>query len=174
MGEILNNLNFNVGAWLVNVLGFLLFMAILRPMFKNINKALEDRQGEVEATYNQIEASKREMETLRSDYEGRIAGIEAEAREKIQGAVKEAQATRDQIVSEAQLRSRELVTRAEAEAEREREQAMITMRQQIVDLALGAATKVIGENLTDDRNKRLVDDYIASEKTATAPKVLQA
>jgi F0F1-type ATP synthase membrane subunit b/b' len=38
---------------------------------------------------------------------------------------------------------------------------MITLRQQIVDLALGATTKVVGESLDADRHGKLIDEYIA-------------
>jgi len=167
MGEILGTLNFDGTAFLVNAFGFLIVFAILwKFFFTPVGAVLDTRRNDIAATYDQLEADKREMSALRTDYEQRLANIEAEAREKIQTAIKEAQATRDQIVTEAQLRSRELVTRAESEAERERQQAMITMRQQIVDLALNAATKVIGENLDDTRNRRLVDDFIAKESAA--------
>jgi F-type H+-transporting ATPase subunit b len=107
------------------------------------------------------------METLRADYEQRLTSIEAEAREKIQGAIKDAQAARDQIVLEANTRSREMITRAEQEIQHERDQALITLRQQVVDLALGATTKVIGDSLDESRQRRLIDDFIATQTSVT-------
>lgn len=169
MGDILSSLNFNLNAFLVNIAGFLLLLWVLnRLLFKPVGGLLAQRQHEIAATYDKLEADRNQMETLRADYEQRLAGIEAEAREKIQNAIKDAQGARDQIVQEAQTRSREMITRAEAEVAREREQALITLRQQVVDLALNAATKVIGDGLDEARQRRLIDEFITTNATATA------
>lgn len=166
--QLLNDLNIDLNAVVINIVGFLLLLLVLQKMvFKPIGNVLAERQGDINATYDKLDADRRQMEALRADYEQRLTAIEAEAREKIQSAIREAQTARDQIVQEAQERSRELITRAESEAEREREQAMITLRRQMVDLALGAATKVIGDSLDDNRQRKLIDDFITSSATAT-------
>ncbi len=166
---LLEQLNIDPRAILVNIVGFLLLLFVLRRMvFAPIGKVLAERQQDVNSAYEQLESDRRRMEAMRTDYEQRLASIEAEAREKIQGAIKDAQAARDQIIGEAQERSREMIQRAEAEVVREREQAMITLRQQVVDLALGATTKVIGDSLDETRQRRLIDDFIASGVAANA------
>jgi F-type H+-transporting ATPase subunit b len=165
--DLLNQLNIDPRAILVNIVGFLALWFILRRLvFAPIGRLLAERQEDINRTYDQMEADRRHMESLRADYERRLAQIEAEAREKIQGAIKDAQAARDQIVSEANGRAREMIGRAEEEIAREREQALITLRQQVVDLALGAATKIIGDNLDAARQRRLIDDFIASGAAA--------
>ena len=57
------------------------------------------------------------MEETRRQYEQRLAGIEAEAREKIQAAVQEAQALRDNLVADARQQAETIV---DAGAQRER------------------------------------------------------
>ncbi len=161
--ELLHQLNIDLAALLVNIVGFLVLLwAMNFFLFKPIGQAMAERQQTIKATYDQLEADRQQMEALRADYEQRLASIEAEAREKIQGAIRDAQTARDQIIQEANTRGREMITRAEAEVAREREQALITLRQQVVDLALGAATKVIGDSLDEPRQRRLIDDFIAT------------
>ncbi len=161
--QILNDLNFNLTAFIVNIISFVLLYLFLRKfLFGPVGAMLDGRQADINATYDDLDRDRAEMNTLKTDYEKRLAGIESEAREKIQGAIKEAQGARDQIVNEASVKARETLSRAESEANREREQAMIQLREQMVTLALGAAEKVVKENLNDDRNRRLVDDFIAS------------
>ena len=168
--ELLNNLNISLTAILVNIAGFLVLLWVMnKVIFGPIGAHLAGRQQDINQTYDQLEADRRQMETLRTDYEQRLAQIEAESREKIQSAIKDAQAARDGIVAEANTRSREMIRRAEEEIGREREQAMITLRQQVVDLALGAATKVIGDGLDATRQRRLIDDFIASGVAAQSP-----
>ena len=165
----LNQLNISVPAIIVNLLGFLALLYIAnRLVFKPIGKVLTERAGEVNSTYNKLDADRAQMEALKADYEKRLAAIEEERRVKVQQAISEAQITRDQIVGEATARAQETVQRAEQEGEREREQAMITLREQIVTLALGAASKVVGENMNDTRQRKLIGDFIASG-VAAAP-----
>ena len=168
--EILNNLNIQWQWILANIVGFTILLVIANKLiFLPIGKVIEERSGEINAGYDKLDATQREMETLKADYEARLSAIESEARERIQTAIKEAQDSRDRILTEANSRSREIITRAEQEAEREREQALITLRLQIVDLALGATHKVIGDNLDTTRQKQLIDEFIAGGLSATSP-----
>ncbi len=162
--EILQSLNIDVRLIVVNMVGFLILVFAAKKMiFTPIGKVLEERATEITTGYDRLDASQREMETLKSDYEARLAAIEAEARDKIQNAIKEAQAARDQILADANAKSREIITRAEAEANREKEQAMISLRQQIVDIAMRTTTHVVGENLDPARHQKLVDEFIARD-----------
>lgn len=160
--EILNNLNIQWQLIVVNMIGFIILVAVAKKMvFAPIGKVIEERATEINSGYDRLDASQREMETLKADYEARLTAIEAEARDKIQTAIKEAQAARDQILADANTRSREIITRAEQEANREKEQAMITLRQQIVDLAVTTTTRVVGESLDAKRHQQLIDEFIA-------------
>ena len=160
---ILGDLNINPPLILINIVGFVvLYLIANKLVFTPIGKVLDEREGDISSTYDKLDADQKQMEALKAEYESRLEQIEAEAREKIQAAIKEAEAARDKIIADANVRAKELVTKAESEAEREREQAMITFRQQIVDLALGATNKVIGESLDVAKQKSLIDDFIAT------------
>lgn len=168
--ELLGSLNIDPKAVVINVVGFVLLLLIAnRLVFKPVGRLLAERQQDINGGYDKLEAEQLEMQTLRVNYEQRLTGIEAEAREKIQSAIKEAQTARDQILQETAARQREMLQRAEQDIQHEREQALITIRQQVVDLALGATRKVIGDNLDETRQRRLIDDFITSGTSAAAP-----
>jgi F-type H+-transporting ATPase subunit b len=163
---ILGDLNVSPGLILINIVGFVaLYLIANKLVFTPIGKVLDDREGDISSTYDKLDADQKQMEALKAEYESRLEQIEAEAREKIQAAIKEAEAARDKIIADANAKGKELVVKAESEAEREREQAMITFRQQVVDLALGATQKVIGESLDAAKQKSLIDDFIATGVT---------
>ncbi|MBC7806156.1 MAG: F0F1 ATP synthase subunit B [Akkermansiaceae bacterium] len=163
MEEIFSNLNISFPTVLVNFLGFgLLWFTASKMVFTPIGKVIEERQADIQKTYDQLDADQRQMQALKTDYEARLAAVEAEGRERITNMIKEAQVTRDSVLSDANSRAHELISRAEAEVEREKEQAMITIRTQVADLAIGAAERVIGDNLNEARSRKLVDEFIAS------------
>ncbi|MDQ2966414.1 MAG: F0F1 ATP synthase subunit B, partial [Chloroflexota bacterium] len=56
--------------------------------------------------------------------------------------------------------------RAAADIESEKQRAIAELRKEVADLALAAASKVLGEAITDARQKRLVEEFLAE---AAAP-----
>ena len=66
---------------------FLFFVTILRIFaWKPILKLLDDRRERIQSEFDEIASMKKDVETLKEDYEKRVSTIEDEAREKIQGA----------------------------------------------------------------------------------------
>ena len=126
---------------------------------------MDERQKAIQETYDQMDADRKRMEDTRRQYEERLANIEAEARERIQAAVKEAQALRDNLIADARQNAEAITVSARNEAERERQKAFLEMRQQVVALAVAAAGKVVGESLDSPRHTKLVDDFISEVGT---------
>jgi F-type H+-transporting ATPase subunit b len=161
--DVLQNLNVDPKLILVNIIGFVILLVVAKKIvFDPIGKVVTERGSDINGQYGRLESAQREMETLKADYEARLAAVEAEAREKIQSAIKEAQSARDQILLDANLKSHDIVSKAEAEAERAKEQAMTELRMRIVDIAVGTTRRIIGESLSADRQATLVDEYIAT------------
>lgn len=161
--DVLNNLNVDLKLVMVNIIGFVILLVVAKKLvFDPIGKVVTERETDINGQYDRLDSAQREMEALKADYESRLASVEAEAREKIQTAIKEAQAARDQILADANQKSHEIVSKAEAEAERAKERAMTELRMRIVDIAVGTTKRVIGENLSADRQAALVDEYIAT------------
>ena len=146
---------------LTQFFGFIVLLLLLNQfVFKKVFGILDERQNDIKRTYDQLDADRAAMETSRREYEQRLAGIEAEAREKIQAAVQEAQVLRGNLIADAQKQAETILVQGRNESERERQKVFLEMRQQIVALAIGAAGKVVGENLNDARQNKLVDDFI--------------
>lgn len=161
--SFLQQLGITPALLITQIVGFLILLFLLnRFMFKPIFGILDQRQADIKATYDQLEADRARMEETRRQYEQRLANIEAEAREKIQAAVQEAQGLRDNLVADARQQAETIVSQGRNDSERERQAAFLEMRGQIVAIAMAAAGKVVGENLNDARQTKMVDDFIGS------------
>ena len=164
--DILKQLEITPSLLITQIVGFVILMVLLNKyMFKPLFGILDERRADIQASYDQLDADRKRMEETRRQYEQRLAGIEAEAREKIQAAVQEAQALRDNLVADARQQAEAITTQGRNESERERQAAFLEMRGQIVALAISAAGKVVGENLNDARQVKLVEDFIGSVGT---------
>lgn len=166
--DILHSLGIEPLAVITQIIGFAVLLFILnRLLYKPLFGTLAQRQADINATYEQLDADRQRMETTRREYEQRLAGIEEEAREKIQAAVKEAQSLRDSLVADARTQAETIIEQGRNESERDRQRAFLEMRSQIVTLAVSAAGKVIDANLDGARQTKLVDDFIGSLGTET-------
>ncbi len=142
---------------------FLILFPVIKSFFiKPLQDAIQERNSDLERTFTEAENLRTEMERMRSDYDRRLAESEASAREQIQSQIREAQNLRSSLMAEAATRADALVQQATAEIEAEKQKVLVELRTHVVDLALAAAEKVVGENMDSERNRRLVDDYINS------------
>lgn len=141
-------------------------LIVLFPMINSffvapLQDAIRERNTNLENTFSEAEELRAEMQKLRTDYERRLSQTEADAREQIQSQIREAQQLRATLIDEAQAKTTALVAQAEQEIAAERDRLIGDLRSQVVDLALAAAEKVVRENMDTDRNRRLIEDFIA-------------
>ena len=142
-------------------LGFLILFFILKTYaFGPIFGMLQARQDKIRGDLDDAEARRNEMVSLQKQYEQRLAQIEDEARDKIQAAVKEAQAAREELLQKAHADADEVRRRAQDDIAREREIANAEMRDQIAKLSAQVAGRLIKQTLDPAAHARLIDDVI--------------
>ena len=135
------------------------FMAIIYPPMK-------ERREKIRAEYDRIESEKTAVADLKSQYEGHLKKIEAESRERIQAAVAEGQRVGTELRDLARKEAQETLQRAREEIVLERDKARVTLRDDVVNLAMEIAGKVVREELSGDRHKKLVDQFLEEVETA--------
>src|SRR5437660_12572915 len=100
------------------------------------------------------------METSRREYEARLAGIEAEARDRIQAALKEAQGMKEEIIGAAHTEADRLVDHAREEVVRDEQRAMVELRTHVADLAVEAAGKLLRRRAADRTPRPPLNDFL--------------
>lgn len=147
---------------LAHALSFLVFLFLVRGALNAIIfPPMRDRRERIRAEFERIEQEKTAVAGLRQEYEGRLKQIEAESRQRIQEAVSEGQRVAGEIRESSRREAQEMLTRARAEIAIERDKAQVTLRNEVVNLSMEIAGKVIREELTAAKHKRLVDEFLA-------------
>jgi len=142
---------------------FLILFPVIKTFFlKPLQEAIDQRTQSLESTFADAENLRTEMAQMKSDYEKRITQTEEDARNQIQSQIKEAQDLRTQMVSEANARVEEMQRKAREEMETERNKVLAEVRLHVADLSLQATEKLLNENVDNDRNRRLIDEFIAT------------
>ena len=147
---------------LATLVGLILLALLLyRFAVPGAKGMLTDRATRIETETTQIDRQLRDIAQLRTDYANRIAGIEAEQRERIAAAVRDADNARADIIADANEAARLVQRRGEEEIERERARQRILMRQQMVQITLDAAEQAIRAQNSDQVQRRLINNFIA-------------
>jgi len=152
---------------IAHVLSFIVFFFLVRGAFTSIiYPPMKERRDRIQAEYDRIEQEKASVADLRRQYESHLKQIEAESRERIQSAVAEGQHVATEIREIARKEAQEMITRAREEIAIERDKARVTLRNEVVELAVEIAEKVIHEELTAAKHKKLVDGFLAEVEQA--------
>ena len=152
---------------LAHAISFVIFFFLVRVAFQAIiYPPMRERRERIQAEYQRIEEEKAGVAQLRKDYEGHLKRIEAESRERIQNAVTEGQRVAAEIREIARKEAQDLMKRATDEIARERDKAQVALRDEVVTLAMDIASKVVREELTAEKHRRLVDGFLAEVEQA--------
>lgn len=147
---------------LATLVGLILLALLLyRFAVPGAKGMLTERATRIETETTQIDRQLRDIAQLRTDYANRIGGIEAEQRERIAAAVRDADNARADIIADANEAARLVQRRGEEEIERERTRQRIIMRQQMVQITLDAAEQAIRTQNNDQVQRNLIRNFIA-------------
>jgi F-type H+-transporting ATPase subunit b len=142
---------------------FLVFFVILWTFaFKPVTAMLNDRKVRIEQGLKDAEQARRDRENAESERVATLTEARREASEILARAQKVAQETRDTDIAATKQELERLRTRAAAEIEAEKTRAIADVRAEVADLALLAAAKVVGETMSDARERRLVEEFLSS------------
>ena len=138
---------------------------ILFPAFKAffispLAQSIDTRTKSLEDTFSEAESLRTEMQQLKANYETQLKQTEEDARTRIQNEVKKAQDLRTQIQAEANAKAEDMLRKAREEIEAERARVMNDVRVHVANLSLLATERILNENVDNDRNRKLVEEFI--------------
>jgi len=148
---------------IVSALNFILFFIIIWSFaFKPVSKMLADRKSRIEEGLKDAEQARNDRENAEAERVATLGEARREANEILTRAQKVAQETRDADIAATREELERLRVRAAAEIEAEKTRAIADVRAEVADLALLAAGKVVGETMTDERQRRLVEEFLST------------
>lgn len=147
------------------VVNFILLFILLKIfLFKPVNKIMDERTRTIQDDLDAAKKSKEEAEALKKEYEDNISDAKQKAQEIIMKAHEDAESEKSAILKKSQEEADQLISDANKTIENERKRVLAQAQTQIADLAIEAASKIIGENLDDEKNRRLVDKFLSDEE----------
>jgi len=145
-----------------SLVSFLLLFVLLKTMaYKPILGMMEKRENKIKESLDEAEKTRLEAEKLFADYQKQIENARKEAQTLIDDGRKIAEKMKEEIAEKAEEEAERLVKRAQAEIELKKERAFAEIQGKVADLAISAASKVVGKVLSEKDHIGLVEDSIA-------------
>jgi F-type H+-transporting ATPase subunit b len=160
-------MNLEIGQVVTQIIGFLIALFILKRFaWKPLLGILEERRTKIKSEFDKIEDEREKVKGLTSEYEAKLKDIEGLARQKILEAAKEGQQMANQVKENARKEALDIMGRSKEEIQRELEKAKVQLKNDLVNLSLQAAEKIIQERLDKEKDRKYISDFIQGlEKT---------
>jgi F-type H+-transporting ATPase subunit b len=147
-----------LGAQLVNF-GILYFI-LARFAFPALFKTLDQRAATIRQGVENAERAKAELARAQQQADGIVQAAQQRSQQIINDASVAGERVRAQIEAEAKNRAEEIAEQNRRRMTQEEAQAQNALRQQTADLAIQAASVVVGRSLDGQDQRRLVDQFL--------------
>lgn len=154
-------LNMNIFWVVFNII--ILFILLRIFLYKPLQNIMQKRTELIQNQISSAETKNREASALKEQYESSMKNAKAESDEIVGQAKERAKVQYDQIVGSASEEAAQIVSQAHKTAESDRDQMMRDAQSELAEVALAAAAKLIGKNIDDEANRKMLDDFLSEE-----------
>jgi F-type H+-transporting ATPase subunit b len=145
------------------------YFFLKRFLFKPILKVLRTRREGIEKQLKEIQENQEAAELQMAEAARRIHLSTREAQELLTAAKSQAEVLSESTLSDARREATAMVVRADGEISRMRVTMLNEVRDEVADLSVAIASKVIGQVLDEHRQRELVEQFL-NEKLISQPK----
>jgi F-type H+-transporting ATPase subunit b len=151
-----------IGLMIWTLVLFLFTMWVLSKLaFPKIQEALDRRAATIAESLDAAERQRKETDELLAEYRGRLAEAREQADDIMARARKAAETAEAEATSAGKEKRDELVSAAKRDIEAETRRSLEQIRREVADLTVLATEKVTRKSLSDDDQRRLVEEALS-------------
>ena len=129
-------------------------------LFGPVMKIITDRQQEIDNLYADAGSAKTEAEALRTEYSQKLSDAKATSEQIVRDAMARGQAREEEIIRKANADAAAIMDKASADIAQEKKKALNDAKNEIADISLAIAGKVVGRELKAEDQSQLIDSFI--------------
>ncbi|MBR7122086.1 MAG: F0F1 ATP synthase subunit B [Oscillospiraceae bacterium] len=137
-----------------------LFLVMKKFLFKPVLKMITDRQQEIDGMYDDAQKASENAKAMEAEYREKLAQAAQTGERMVREATARGQARQEEILRQANADAQAIISKAEADIAREKKKALNDAKNELADLALDIAGKVVGHSLTEADQAVLVEKFI--------------
>jgi F-type H+-transporting ATPase subunit b len=159
-GSFLITPNVGLMIWVLVVFG-IVFLMLRKWVYPVIGASLDARAKSIADSIDSAENLRKEADDVLTEYRQRLAEARVQADEIVSRARQAGEAHQKETVETARAERERLLEQTRRDVEAETRRAIDEIRRSVADLTVLATEKVTRKTLTDEDQKRLVDDALS-------------
>ena len=159
-GSFLITPNVGLMIWVLVVFG-IVFLMLRKWVFPVIGASLDARAKSISDSIDSAEHLRKEADDVLAEYRQRLAEARVQADEIVSRARQAGEAHQKETVETARAERERLLEQTRRDVDAETRRAIDEIRRSVADLTVLATEKVTRKTLTDEDQKRLVDDALS-------------
>ncbi len=128
--------------------------------YKPIMKAMDERREKIASDLDCAEQAKVAAAKVKEAYEAQLANARVEAQEIIDKANKTAAEAYNQMLAQAKEEQERIFKSAQEQIEREKTNALLQVRAEVVSLSMTLAEKVVEKKLDKEADQKLINGFL--------------
>jgi F-type H+-transporting ATPase subunit b len=146
---------------IAQICNLFLQMFVVKKFFLNkVLAILDARREAADKEITDAQSAREEAMTIKATYEENMRQAKAEATALLSQAQKTASARSEEIINQAQAQAAQIKEKAAADIAQEKKKAINDAKDEISDMAMAIAGKVVGRALDAREQSALVDSFI--------------
>ena len=131
-----------------------------RFLWGPVTKMVQERQKEIDDMYSEADTARASAKAMEAEYQGKLSDARATSEQIVRDAVSRGQAREEEIIRQASAEASAMMDKAAADIALEKKKAINDAKDEIAGIALEIAGKVVGSQLSDADQTKLVDQFI--------------
>ncbi len=143
---------------LINLIVFFLLMK--KFLFGRIAKVIEERRQLIDSQFREADQANADADARLAEYEEKLASYEEEGESIVSGAKDDARREYDKMIQRAEQDAEGIREEARKQMDAEAAKARRAAKEEIASLAMEAAAKVIGANISAESDSAMFDEFL--------------
>ena len=137
-----------------------IFFVAKKFLFKPVMKIITERQQEIDNLYADAGAAKEQAKQLQESYQQKLNAAQETSDRIVKEAVARGQSREEQIIRDANAQAAAIMDKASRDIAQQKKKAINDAKNEISDLAMAIAGKVVERELKESDQASLIDGFI--------------
>jgi len=147
--------------FVATLVAFAIFAVILAKFaWGPLLQIVEEREKTIREQVDSAEKAAADAKATLLQHQELLKGAGRERDEILARAAKDAEGLRAELQARARADAEQIMARSREQMQREKEQAVAELRSQVADIAVEAASRIVKSSLSEEAQRKLVDEYI--------------
>lgn len=149
------------GTVIVTVITFAILLALLKKFaWGPLKEVMDKRERDINRDIDEAEEARLNAQKLEEENKKTLKQTQDEVQRILEDARVQARKQHEEIIHEANIRANGMIETAQSEINSEKERALADINNQVSELSVLIASKVLQKEISEQDQKELVDKYL--------------